>query len=188
MHYLLRRLAVVLGFQGAEHLPRLFPVFLLDVRGHRLDRGVEHRGVVGEAGERDDVGDHVGGQHEVAQRAEQDRLGLERRLGVAGDVVAGDRVLEEGHLAQGALDLRPEAGLDAFPIPFIGIVARVGLGVDVLRVVLNHAEDMVPARSWRNMAGSKPLAPSLSRSGGRFAIDPREFPIGPTERRHEGTR
>ena len=97
------------GEPGACRVAVLWP----DMAGHEAERGRQHRGVIGEAQRRDEVGNRVNRQHEICQRGEQGGAHRMRGLAVECAVIGGEEILGERNERGVAAELLPETAAQA---------------------------------------------------------------------------
>ena len=71
--------------------------------------GGEHRGIVGVADHREIIGNDIGRQHEISERADEDGLHLERRLPIERAIMRGNQIFDERQLRREAPQLAPKS-------------------------------------------------------------------------------
>ena len=82
------------------------------MRGDELDGGGEHRGIVRIADHWENIGNDIGRQHEVGERADEDGLYLERRLPIERAIIRGNQIFGERQLRREAPKLAPKSAPD----------------------------------------------------------------------------
>src|SRR5215471_13539637 len=87
------RLAISRGGGTRKHAARRFAMLRPDMNGNQPNRGSQHGGIVGEADERQHVGNEVERQHEIRQRAEQGDLNPARGVTIEGAEIGCDQIL-----------------------------------------------------------------------------------------------
>jgi NADPH2:quinone reductase len=90
---------------------RRFAVRRADAVGDELNRGHQHRGIVGETDDRQHVGNGVDRQHEISDRRNERRLHAERRIPVEGAIIGRKQFLGEWNPRGHTLELAPEVAL-----------------------------------------------------------------------------
>ena len=91
-------------------------VHRLDLAGDEADRHGQHRCIVGEAEAGDEIGNDVGGHHEIGQRRKQNAFDAAGRRRIDGAEIGRRRVFGEGDAAGEFGKLLPEAALDRAPV------------------------------------------------------------------------
>ena len=91
-----------------EPVPRCYAMFRANVVRHQIDGGRQHGSVIGKAEHRQDVGNNVGRQHEIGERADQRGLHRQRRTAVECTVVGGDQILGERDRGRDAARFTPK--------------------------------------------------------------------------------
>ena len=87
---------------------RRFTMVGRDVRRYEFDRGRKHRGIVGVADHRQHVGNEVGGEHEIGERANERGLHMDRRLAIERAIMGGDQIFRERQPRRKPTQLLPE--------------------------------------------------------------------------------
>ena len=94
--------------QPRQHGLRRLPVLRLDMRGDRLKREREHRSIVGESDQRQQIGNDIVGHNEIDHRANQHDFDVKRRLAIKGTIMRGQDLFQKWDACRLALNLAPE--------------------------------------------------------------------------------
>ena len=113
-----------------------------NVIGDQLDRGGEHRRVIGEAEHRQHVGNGIHRQHEIGDGAEQRHLHVPGRFLIERAVIGRQQILGEWNLRHDAAELAPEIAAQRAFVAFVVVRSpecrageghKLNLGSDFVR-------------------------------------------------------
>ena len=125
---------------------------------HQLDRGRQHRGIVGEADQWQHIGNDVDRQHEIGERAEERGLHMRRRVAVERAIIGGEQILDERQHRRDPLGLDPELRPQRLLVARV-LVARIGR-VPLGRLFEPHrcplARRLARSRWWAKTAAARP--------------------------------
>jgi hypothetical protein len=95
--------------------PRRIAMVGADMGRNEPDRGGEHRCIIGEADDRQHVGDQVEWQDEIGERGDQNELDATGRVAIEGTEIGREQVFGKGQIGRKAPEFRAKLTSNASP-------------------------------------------------------------------------